>query len=78
MPRMGARPLLTRTYVPGPPYRAYGLRVPASCVPYVPEAQGNLPREEALLYVRGTRARLGRAVCVPHAYTHTTGGLPQG
>ena len=33
------------TYVPGPPYCTYGLRVPASCVLYVPEAQGSLPRK---------------------------------
>ena len=31
------------TYVPGPPFCTYGLRVPASCVLYVPEAQGSLP-----------------------------------
>ena len=30
-------------YAPGPPYCTYGLRVPASCVLYVPEAQGSLP-----------------------------------
>ena len=29
------------TYVPEPPCCTYGLRVPASCVPYVPEAQGS-------------------------------------
>ena len=32
------------TYVPGPPYCAYGLRVPPPCVLYVPEAQGSLVR----------------------------------
>ena len=31
------------TYVSGPPYCTYGLRVPASCVLYVVEAQGSLP-----------------------------------
>ena len=31
-------------YVPGPPYCTYRLHVPAVCVPYVPEAQGSLPR----------------------------------
>ena len=33
-------------HVPGPPYCTctYGLRAPASCVPYVPKAQGSLPR----------------------------------
>ena len=30
-------------YVSGPPYCTYGLRIPASCVLYVPEAQGSLP-----------------------------------
>ena len=32
------------THVPGPPYCTHGLRVPASSVLYVPEAQGSLPR----------------------------------
>ena len=31
------------THVPGPPHCTHGLHVPASCVPYVPEAQGSLP-----------------------------------
>ena len=39
--------------VPGPPYCAYGLRVPACCVLYVPEAQGSLPlREDYCAYDR--------------------------
>ena len=29
------------TYALGPPYCTYGLRVPASCAVYVPEAQGS-------------------------------------
>ena len=29
------------TYVPEPPHCTYRLRVPASCVAYVPEAQGS-------------------------------------
>ena len=33
------------TYVPGPPYCTYGLRVPASCALYVPKAQGSLHRK---------------------------------
>ena len=37
------------TYVPGPPHCTYAVRVPASCVLYVPEAQGS-------------RTSLGRAV----------------
>ena len=32
------------TCVPEPPYCTYGLGVPVSCVLYVPEAQGSLPR----------------------------------
>ena len=31
------------TYIPGPPYCTYGLRLPAACVLYAPEAQGSLP-----------------------------------
>ena len=31
------------TYTPGPPYCTYGLRLPAACVLYAPEAQGSLP-----------------------------------
>ena len=50
----------------GPPYCAYGLRVPASCVLYAPEAQGSLPQGQALLYVRRTRASLGRAARTMH------------
>ena len=42
------------TYVPEPPYCTYGLREPASCVLYVPKAQGSLPQ-------RGTTARPGYA-----------------
>ena len=30
-------------YFPGPPYCTYGLRLPAACVLYAPEAQGSLP-----------------------------------
>ena len=33
-----------RAYAPAPPHRAYGPRVPASCVLYVPGAQGSSPR----------------------------------
>eukprot|EP00964_Phaeocystis_antarctica_P092732 scaffold59693_cov63-Phaeocystis_antarctica.AAC.4 len=45
----------------GPPYCTYGLRVPASCVLYVSEAQGSwLPGPRAL-FVRRTRPSLGRA-----------------
>ena len=44
------------------PCRVCGAHVPASCVPYVPEAQGSLPRGVALLCVRRTRISLGRTV----------------
>ena len=40
-------PSCADTCVPGPPYRTQGPRIPASCVLYVPEAQGSLPRGEA-------------------------------
>ena len=49
-------------YGPGPPLGTYRLRVPASRVGYVPEAQGGLPRAPRVLYVLGTRTRLGRTV----------------
>ena len=62
------------TYAPGPPCGTYGLRVPASCVPYVPEAQGSLPQGQALLYVRRTRTSLGLAVRT--MYHGTTGSSP--
>ena len=35
--------MLTRTPMMGPPYSTHGPRVPASCVLYVPKAQGSLP-----------------------------------
>ena len=60
-------------YVPEPPYCTYGLRVPASCVLYVPEAQGSLPRGQALLYVRRRRTSVRRAVRT--AYRGNTGHL---
>ena len=51
----------------------YGLRVPFSCVLYVPEAQGRLPPGRlTILYARRTRTSLGRAVRA--AYCGTTGG----
>ena len=43
------------TYVPEAPYCTYGLRVPASCVPYVPEAQGSLLPGHQARHVRRTR-----------------------
>ena len=38
----------------GAPHCTYGLRVPASCVPYVHEAQGGLPPGPHALFVLGT------------------------
>jgi hypothetical protein len=49
----------------------YGLRVPASRVGYVPDAQGGLPPGRHALYVRGTRTSLGRWV---HTARHGTPG----
>ena len=45
----------------------YRLRVPASRVGYVPEAQGGLPPGPHVLYVLGTRTSLGRT-CVRITY----------
>eukprot|EP00964_Phaeocystis_antarctica_P116900 scaffold80755_cov61-Phaeocystis_antarctica.AAC.4 len=59
------------TYVPEPPCCTYRLRVPASCVLYVPKAQGGLPQGPHAQYVRRTRTGLGRAVRT--AYRGTTG-----
>ena len=67
---LGRTAVLTRTSR-GPPYCTYGLRVPASCVPHVPKAQGSFPPRRHTLYVRGTRTSLGRAVRT--AYRGTTG-----
>ena len=49
----------------------YRLRVPASRVVYVPEAQGGLPPGPHVQYVRGTRTSLGRWVRT--AYRGTPG-----
>ena len=51
-----ARPQGLRTYC------TYWPRAPAFCALYVPEAQGSLPPGSHVLYVRGTRTRLGRTV----------------
>ena len=61
---LSASPVRSRadTYAPRPPLGTHGLRVPASRVVYVPEAQGGLPPGPHVLYVLGTRASLGRAV----------------
>ena len=66
------------TCVPGPPYCTHGLRVPASCAPYVPEARGSFPPNPHAQYVLITRASLGRAVrtrAVRTAYRGTPGAL---
>ena len=48
------------TYTPGSPYCTYGSSVPVSCVLYVPEAQGSLPRRGAMNGC--TRTSPGRTV----------------
>ena len=53
------------TYVP--PYCTHGLRVAASCVLYVPEAQGSLHIHCAY---HCTRTRLGRAVRTAYCVVH--------
>ena len=58
------------TYAPEPPYCTYGLRVPAPCVLYVPEAQGSLLPGPHALYVRRTRTSLGRAVRTAYRAVH--------
>ena len=54
-----------------PPLGTYGLRVPASRVGYVPDAQGGLPPGRHVLYVRGTRTSHGRTIRT--AYRGTPG-----
>ena len=44
------------TYVPEPPYCTYGLRVPASCVAYIPEAQGSWCATVRMSYTYQPRA----------------------
>ena len=56
-------------YGPGPPLGTYRLRVPASRVGYVPEAQGGLPPGPRVLYVLGTRTSHGRTVRTAHRGT---------
>ena len=68
------RPLVI---TPGPPLGTYRLRVPASRVGYVPEAQGGLPPGPRVLYVLGTRTSDGRTVAprtvAPQAAASSTG-----
>ena len=54
---------------PGPPLGTYGLRLPASRVGYVPEAQGAVPPGPRVLYVLGTHTSLGRSVRTAHRGT---------
>ena len=65
MPKREAYTLFVRdvtpcadTYALESPYGTYGLRASASCVLYVPEAQGSLPQGPT----HGTHVSLGRAV----------------
>ena len=72
MPKREAYKLFVRdvtpcadTYAPEAPYGTYGLRAPASCAPYVPEAQGSLPgapRTVGALYAYQPRACLSHRV----------------
>eukprot|EP00964_Phaeocystis_antarctica_P013872 scaffold7608_cov62-Phaeocystis_antarctica.AAC.7 len=55
----GSPPVLTRTSMMGPPYCTHRLRVPASCVLCIPEAQGSLLPGRHALY--GTDARRPRS-----------------
>ena len=65
--------LLADTYAPGRPYCTSGLRVPASFVLYVPEAQSSLPRGEGAT-VRTPYTYQPRA-CRTYRVPGTTGGL---
>ena len=58
------------TYVPGPPHCTHGLRVPACCVLYGPEAQGSLPRGATHCTHRRTRTSLGRAARTAYRVVH--------
>ena len=63
------------TCVPEPPYCTYGLRVPASCVLYVSEAQGSLPRGAT----HSTCAVRVPASCLPCTVApHPTGAMAAG
>ena len=65
----------THSNVPGPPYCTYGLRVPASCVRYVPEAQGSLPRAATAVRTPHTyRPRACRTCRTYRAPWHAPGG----
>ena len=57
-------------HVPGPLYCAHGLRVPASCVLHVPEAQGSLLPGRQARYVRRARTYRGRAVRIAYRVVH--------
>ena len=70
------RRAMLNTCVPGPPHCTYELRIPASCVLYVPEAQGSLPPGRHARYVRCTRTSLGHTMRT--AYRGTTVSTPHG
>ena len=53
------------THGPGAPRCTYGLRVPASCLPYVPEAQGSLPIRASVAGGRGHHFYVGLRTAVP-------------
>ena len=62
------------THAPGAPRCTYGLRVPASCLPYVPEAQGSLPFRASV--GGGAGAPPLRGLTYPR-YCGTPGVLPE-
>ena len=79
--RLAAAPRAALTeadeYAPGPPLGTYRLRVPASRVGYVPEAQGGLPPGPRVLYVLGTRTSDGRTVA-PRLWHPMASAVPSG
>ena len=76
MPKREAYTLFVRdvtpcadTYAPEAPYGTYGLRAPASCVLYVLEAQGSVPRGGA----RTVRVPASGVLYAPRTAWCTTG-----
>ena len=54
------------THAPKPAHCRDGLRAPAACVQYLPEAQGRLPRGGGGRDVHRTRTSLGARACRTH------------
>ena len=68
--RRDGTPTCAHTHAPKPPHCRYGLRAPASCVRYLPEAQGSLPRGAGGRDVHRTHT------CAPYAYQPRGSGVP--